>query len=213
MDFFNTLLVRFGKARLARGVKAFVPSLWRRATQKYRQLPSAVIVGAQKAGTTQLFAYLIKHPRILPGSAKEIIYFSQLSHRPVEWYRSQFPLRRHVAKVNGHVLEASPSYMSTPAATPRMRRVLPDAKIIVVLRDPVSRAFSGYQHAKTRFRERAPLPPGRRRGVAIMRMAARTGSDAAAGRAHVSPICDARLLRPAAGIYPEELSARAGAGT
>jgi hypothetical protein len=146
-----------GARRVSQRVKSFVPSLWRRATQGYRQLPSVVIAGAQKAGTTQLFAYLIKHPRLLPGSSKEIDYFSRHAHRSVHWYRSRFPLRSRVAKVNGHVLEASPSYMATPAAIPRMHAVLPDARIIVVLRDPVSRAFSGYQHAKTRHRDRRPF--------------------------------------------------------
>ncbi len=146
-----------GARQASQRVRNFIPTLWRRATQQYRQLPSVVIAGAQKAGTTQLFAYLIKHPRLLPGSSKEIDYFSRHADRSVEWYRSRFPLRSRVAKVNGHVLEASPSYMSTPAAIPRMHAVLPNARIIVVLRDPVSRAFSGYQHAKTRYRDMRPF--------------------------------------------------------
>jgi hypothetical protein len=139
--------------RSSQRVKKFIPSVWRGATQEYRQLPSVVIAGTQKAGTTQLFAYLITHPRLLAGSSKEIDYFSRKADRSVEWYRSQFPLRRRVEKVTGHVLDASPSYMCTPAAIPHMRAVLPDARIIAVLRDPVLRAFSGYQHAKTRRRD------------------------------------------------------------
>jgi hypothetical protein len=131
-------------------VKKFVPSLWRRATQDLRQLPSAVIIGAQKAGTTQVFAYLIKHPRLLPACSKEIDYFSRYADRSLEWYRSRFPLRRQVAALKGHALEASPSYICTPSALHKMHAVLPNAKIIAVLRDPVSRAFSHYQHAKTR---------------------------------------------------------------
>lgn len=139
--------------RSSKSAKNFVPWMWRLATQERRQLPSVVIAGVQKGGTTQLFAYLIKHPQLLPGSYKEIDYFSTFAQRSVAWYRSQFPLRSQVEKVNGHVLEASPSYMCTPAAIPRMHAVLPDARIIAVLRDPVSRAFSGYQHAKTRRRD------------------------------------------------------------
>jgi Sulfotransferase domain len=139
--------------RSSKGVKKSIPWMWRRATQQHRQLPSVVIAGVQKGGTTQLFAYLIKHPQLLPGSYKEINYFSTYPDRSVSWYRSQFPLRSHVTKVNGHVLEASPSYMCTTAAIPRMHAALPDARIIVVLRNPVARAFSGYQHAKTRRRD------------------------------------------------------------
>jgi hypothetical protein len=146
-----------GWGRTAQRATSLVPSLWRRATHEYRQLPSVVIAGAQKAGTTQLFAYLIRHPRLLPGSAKEIDYFSRHAQRPVAWYRAQFPLRSSVAKVNGLLIEASPSYMCTPAAIPHMHAVLPNARIIVVLRDPVSRAFSGYQHAKTRGGDARPF--------------------------------------------------------
>jgi hypothetical protein len=113
-------------------------------------LPGVVIVGAQKAGTTQLHAYLVKHPRLFGAWKKEVDYFSKHSERSIKWYRSHFPLRRQVALVGGLAIDASPSYLPTPAALYRMREVLPDARIIAVLRDPVSRAFSHYQHYKTR---------------------------------------------------------------
>jgi hypothetical protein len=112
-----------------------------------------IIVGAQKAGTTQLYAYLTKHPRLFPASRKEVNYFTAHSRRPVEWYRAQFPFRYRVAAVRGQAVDASPSYLPNPDALRRMRSILPDARIIAVLRDPVSRAFSHYQHAKTRGRE------------------------------------------------------------
>jgi hypothetical protein len=136
--------------RPLRAAKSFVPTLWRRATQELRELPSVVIVGAQKAGTTQLYAYLLNHPRMFHASRKEVSYFSKHAKRSVGWYRSHFPLSRRVAAVRGHTLDASPSYLPTPAALWRMREVLPQARIIVVLRDPVARAFSHYQHYKTR---------------------------------------------------------------
>ena len=130
--------------------KSSLPSVWRLATQRFRVLPSAVIVGAQKAGTTQLYAYLIKHPRCFSAAEKEVDYFSKHPERTLEWYRSRFPLRYRVAARQGHALEASPSYMAMPRALRRMQAVLPEARIIVVLRDPVSRTFSHYQHRKTR---------------------------------------------------------------
>jgi hypothetical protein len=58
-----------------------------------------------------------------------------------------------VIRKQGHVLEASPSYLPTPSALRRMQKVLPNARIVVLLRDPVSRAFSHYQHKKTRHVE------------------------------------------------------------
>jgi hypothetical protein len=133
-----------------RAAKTLVPALWRRASQEFRQLPGVVIVGAQKAGTTQLYAHLVKHPRLFGAWKKEVDYFSKHSGRSIRWYRSHFPLRRSVAAARGLSLDASPSYLPTPAALVKMQEVLPEARIIVILRDPVARAFSHYQHFKTR---------------------------------------------------------------
>lgn len=132
----------------------FIPSLARLATQELRQLPSLVIVGAQKAGTTQLYAHLLKHPRLFGACQKELEYFSKHHRRPLAWYRSQFPLVGRVSAVGGQTVDASPSYLCVPAALHRLHAVLPQAKIIAILRDPVSRAFSGYQHSKTRHRDK-----------------------------------------------------------
>ena len=137
----------------SRRVKRFVPLMWRLATHEFRQLPSAVVVGTMKGGTTQLFAHLIKHPRLLAPCNKEIDYFSRHVDKSLAWYRSRFPLRHRLKAVNGHTLEASPSYLCSPWAIAKMHAVLPQARIIAVLRDPVSRAFSHYQHAKTRHME------------------------------------------------------------
>jgi hypothetical protein len=137
----------------SRAARSFAPNTWRRATRHYRALPAAVIVGAQKAGTTQLYSYLATHPRIFPAAQKEVNYFTTHVQRPVDWYRSQFPLRRQMAAVGGLTIDASPSYLPVPHALRTMHSVLPDAKIIAILRDPVSRAFSHYQHAKTRGRD------------------------------------------------------------
>lgn len=131
----------------------FLPSMWRLATHQFRQFPTVIIAGAQKAGTTQLYAYLIKHPRILSAWKKEVNYFSKRPHRSVQWYRSRFPLRSRVRAAQGHVLEASPSYLPMPAALCRMAALVPETRVIAILRDPVSRAFSHYQHQKCRGME------------------------------------------------------------
>jgi hypothetical protein len=136
-----------------RATTQLVPNTWRMATHSWRELPSAVIVGAQKAGTTQLYSCLVRHPRCFGGVKKELQYFSKLANRPLGWYQAQFPLSRTVARVGGLCIEASPSYLPSPAALRLMHDVLPSARIIVLLRDPVERAFSHYQHYKTRHRE------------------------------------------------------------
>ncbi|HVT28593.1 MAG TPA: sulfotransferase [Lacipirellulaceae bacterium] len=128
-------------------------SAWRMMTNRVRHLPTSVIVGAQKAGTTQLYAHLVKHPRCFGAAEKEVCYFSWHADRSLSWYRSRFPWRRRVWRRQGQVLEASPSYLPNPGALRMMQRVLPSARIIVLLRDPVERSFSHYQHEKTRHRE------------------------------------------------------------
>jgi hypothetical protein len=142
-------VLRIG-GRPVRAAKTLLPTIWRRSTQKLRELPSVVIVGAQKAGTTQLHAYLVKHPRLFAAWKKEVDYFSKHAGRSIKWYRSHFPLHGQIAAVGGLAVDASPSYLPIPAALFRMRDVLPEARVIAVLRDPVSRAFSHYQHYKTR---------------------------------------------------------------
>jgi hypothetical protein len=134
-------------------VKNLAPNSWRLATSPLRHLPTTVIVGAQKAGTTQLYAYLVKHPRCFEAARKEVDYFSKHSERSVAWYRSRFPFSFRVNWREGHVMEASPSYLPTPSALRQMKIVLPKTRVIAILRDPVSRAFSHYQHRKTRHLE------------------------------------------------------------
>jgi len=133
--------------------KGLLPNAWRYGTSYFRHLPTTVIVGAQKAGTTQLYAYLVTHPRVFEAAKKEVDYFSKHPERSVTWYRSRFPLSFRVEWRRGHVMEASPSYLPTPSAIRKMKEVLPKARVIAILRDPVSRAFSHYQHRKTRHLE------------------------------------------------------------
>src|SRR3954463_13907010 len=114
-------------------VKNSVPSAVRMATNRFRHLPTLVIVGVKRAGTRRLYANLLKHPRCFAAVEKEIDYFSEHPERSVAWYRSRFPLRRKVLRREGHVLEVSPSYLPTPNALRRMKVVLPRTRIIVLL--------------------------------------------------------------------------------
>jgi Sulfotransferase domain len=134
-------------------LKNSFPLALRIATSRFRHLPTTVIVGVKRAGTRRLYANLLTHPQCFAAVEKEIDYFSQHPDRSLAWYRSRFPLRRRIVRRGGQVLEVSPSYLPTPRALRRMKVVLPDARVIVVLRDPVSRAFAHYQHEKTRYVE------------------------------------------------------------
>jgi hypothetical protein len=119
-----------------------VRALGRRATAGRRMLPSFLILGAQKAGTTSLLAYLDEHPHVDGPVTKEIHYFDLAAHRDVAWYRSHFPLRREGA-ITG---ESTPYYLLHPLVARRVRDALPDVRLIVVLRDPVERAISHHNH-------------------------------------------------------------------
>ena len=107
------------------------------------------MIGAQKAGTTALYAYLRWHPRITGPSWKEVSYFDRHYPRGVGWYRGQFPLRSRGRLVG----EASPGYVFHPLAPARVRETVPAAKLIVLLRDPVDRALSHYHHEVALARE------------------------------------------------------------
>ena len=140
-------------SRVWRTVRKLPFNGWRIATHRYRELPSMVIVGAQKAGTTQLYEGLIRHPACFGAAKKELNYFSNSPRRSLSWYRSRFPMTKVVRRADGICIEASPSYLPSPSALRQMHDVLPDVKIVAILRDPVSRAFSHYQHSKTRRRD------------------------------------------------------------
>lgn len=133
------------------------PRLWFRYwTAGRRRLPSLVIAGAQKAGTTSLFGYLCDHPQCAPSLTKEVHYFDRNFTRGESWYRMHFPLAGdslHGIPERSITFESSPYYMFDPRVPLRMRQSLPDAKVIFLLRNPVSRAYSHYQHSRRRGRE------------------------------------------------------------
>jgi hypothetical protein len=120
-----------------------------RATAGARPLPDFLILGAQKAGTTALYSYLRRHPEITGPAFKEVSFFDRHYARGERWYRAHFPIRR-----SGIVGEASPSYLFHPLAPERIAGMLPDVRLIAILRNPVDRAFSHYQHEVAFGRER-----------------------------------------------------------
>ena len=121
-----------------------------KATAAIRPLPDFLIIGAQKAGTTALYAYLREHPGITGPSWKEVSYFDRHYARGEAWYRGNFP---NTLRARGLVGEASPSYMFHPLGPERVAALVPDVKLIALVRDPVDRAFSHYQHEVALGRE------------------------------------------------------------
>lgn len=145
--------------RVRKGVKALSRSRrFRHATSRARILPSYIIIGAQRAGTTSLFDYLCRHPDVAAPTAstqevawsKELHFFDDRFWRGLDWYRSFFPLSlsRWIARRAGRDLvagEATPSYLFHPAVPERVRATLPGIRLVALLRDPIERAYSHYQ--------------------------------------------------------------------
>ncbi|MGH7515389.1 MAG: sulfotransferase domain-containing protein [Gemmatimonadales bacterium] len=118
---------------------------YRLLTGPLRGLPSALIIGAQKGGTTSLFKYLVQHPDVLRPITKEIHFFDLHHTRGLAWYRSNFPYA-HRLRGGGLTLDATPYYLAHPLVPERVAQLLPDIKLIAVLRNPIDRALSHYQH-------------------------------------------------------------------
>jgi hypothetical protein len=132
-------------------------------------LPNLIIIGAMKCGTTALHRYLDLHPDVAMSEPKELNFFCGPDrpdgaqdervawsagnwHRGVEWYAARF----RPVPVRG---EASPGYTSPsfPEAAERMARVVPEARLVYAVRDPIERAVSQYRHHRADGTERRPI--------------------------------------------------------
>jgi hypothetical protein len=139
--------------RARRGIRRGV-DLFGELTSGFRLLPSYLIVGAQKGGTSALYEYIVRHPLVGRSTNEEVHYFSLNYARGTAWYRGHFPTVARAAYVRrryGRELvtgESSPYYLFHPHALERIRELLPDARLIVVLRNPVDRAYSQYNHSR-----------------------------------------------------------------
>ncbi len=153
----TTLMAR-GKHRVPKGVRHGADVATRAlgvATASLRPFPDFLIVGTKRGGTTSMWSYLAQHPQVIPmfpaaRGLKSNSYFFKNWHRGDLWYRSHFHTRvyrrlrerRLGPTVTG---EASPYYMYGPHVPGRIARVMPHARLVVLLRNPVDRAYSHYQ--------------------------------------------------------------------
>lgn len=112
------------------------------ARKQQGSLPDFLIIGAPKCGTTSLFEYLCGHPNLARPTRKEIHYFDENYARGLPWYRRHFPVVAP-GQITG---EATTAYLFAKDAPARAAALVPDAKIIAVLRDPVRRVISHYWH-------------------------------------------------------------------
>ena len=125
----------------------------RQLTVGHRPLPDFLVIGAQRSGTTTLYDLLVQHPDVRAARTKEVHYFDLHHDRGPAWYRSNFPLHMGSGDRPWLTGEASPLYLFHPLAAARAAAEVPDARLLAVLRNPVDRAFSHYQHERAKGRE------------------------------------------------------------
>jgi hypothetical protein len=124
---------------------------WYQATTgPIRLKPDFIIIGVARGGTTSLYNYLIDHPNIRPAAAKEVHFFDNQFYKGKYWYQGQFPYTiqkyyaENVRKEKFLTGEASPYYIYHPYAASRIAEALPQVKLVLLLRNPVERAYSHY---------------------------------------------------------------------
>lgn len=129
------------------------------ATSHLRALPDFLLIGTHRGGTTSLHSFLTQHPCVAPTfprvqRIKGVRYFDQHFHRGTDWYRSHFPTAatRALLEYRGGapVLagDSSPYYLFHPLAAERASQIVPRAQIIVLLRNPIERAYSHWRRER-----------------------------------------------------------------
>jgi hypothetical protein len=139
-----------GAQLLARRVRR----LAMRATAPLRPWPDAIVIGTGKGGSTSLFDYLAQHPLVARPTRKEVYFFDLHYGRGTSWYRAQFSMK---TRRGMRAIEATPNYLSDPRVPARVHELIPNAKFIVLLRDPVGRSVSHWGHLVRDGREQRTL--------------------------------------------------------
>jgi hypothetical protein len=117
----------------------------------FHVLPDYLIIGAARTGTTSLYQYLIQHPCVAPALTKQLHFFDNYFYKGVEWYKVCLPTtfekyyKTNILKKKFVTGEASVTYIIHPLSPKRVFDIIPKVKIIVMLRNPIDRAYSHYQ--------------------------------------------------------------------
>ncbi len=128
-------------------------------TSPLRVLPDFLIIGAMRGGTSSLYHYLVQHPCIAHAQTKEVHYFDSHYQKGPLWYRAHFDTvgSKWLLRARGRSFvtgEATAYYLFHPQVPTRVFRLMPRVKLIALLRNPVDRAYSHYQRAVRRGREK-----------------------------------------------------------
>ena len=135
-------------APMARSMLRTSSQAYRGMTHGLRVMPDFIIIGGQRCGTSSLYYYLTEQHGIASAATKEVHFFDDFYDRGLDWYRAQFPTtayKSYVENIQKRAFitgEASPYYIFHPNVPCRVAKVLPNIKIIALLRNPIDRAYS-----------------------------------------------------------------------
>ncbi|CAH1391491.1 unnamed protein product [Nezara viridula] len=115
-----------------------------------RRLPDALVIGVKKSGTRALLEFLRLHPDVR-AAGSEVHFFDKYYHKGFNWYRKKMP-----PTLEGQVtMEKTPSYFVTKEVPQRVKQMNPSTKLLIVVRDPVTRAISDYTQAASKKKNRS----------------------------------------------------------
>lgn len=119
-------------------------------TASSRALPDFIVIGAVRCGTTSLYQNICEHTCVLAAKQDEIGFFDSNYHLGIDWYKSFFPKNSQLQKLRGKkgfaiTGEDTPFYFWNKLAVERIFQLIPKCRLIVILRNPVDRAYSNYQ--------------------------------------------------------------------
>tara|TARA_B100000686_G_C16677301_1_gene909866 strand:+ start:39 stop:959 length:921 start_codon:yes stop_codon:yes gene_type:complete len=129
---------------------------FRNSTSSFRVLPNFIIIGSGRAGTTALYSYLIQHPSIFAAytdnnqPVEDLHFFEYMISDKISWYKSHFPTKltkiiyELKSKNNFVTGEYTSTYMYNRNVPKRISKLLPNVKLIIILRNPVDKAYSTY---------------------------------------------------------------------
>lgn len=106
-------------------------------------LPNFLGIGAMRSGTSWLYDQLRGHKDVYMSEQKELNFFNDFYDHGIDWYRGHFPSAKDAVKYKA-IGEITPTYMADPEVPSRIRAHIPDSRFIVILRNPVYRAYSEY---------------------------------------------------------------------
>ena len=141
------------KSSYKRFYRLFIKRHFFGITSPLRVLPDFFVIGPGRTGTTSLYHYLDQHPSLSKSAYDELGFFDVNFHLGLNWYRSLFPsiFTKFRIKLKTHFFmtyDVTPSYVRRPWIARRIKKLFPDSKLIIVLRNPVDKTYSHYYLSK-----------------------------------------------------------------